>query len=276
MTLHIHPELEQRSEDWYAQRRGMVTASAVAGLLSVRPLGAMGYACPTCDAEVDMPCWSQTKKMPSPIKTIHPARVAVAEENADTSPPVIGVADNDTSRSITALLTAERITDYTEPTFMSNDMFRGVLEEPLARDMYSEHVAPVTEVGFMVRDDWGFKIGYSPDGLVGDDGLIEVKSRRQKKQLTTVLSDAVPPENMAQLQTGLLVSGRKWIDYISYSSGMHLWVKRVLPDPAWHAAIVAAVANFEANAERMAFTYLNAVAGMPVAERIDHDMEMSL
>ena len=63
----------------------------------------------------------------------------------------------------------------------------------------------------MVRTEPGWKLGYSPDGLVGDDGLIEVKSRRAKKQLQTILSGQVPAENMPQLQAGLLVSGRSWI-----------------------------------------------------------------
>lgn len=142
-------------------------------------------------------------------------------------------ASNDYSRSLTALLTAERITGHTEPTYMNDDMLRGVEDEPRAVDKYSEHYAPVTTTGFMVRtEDWG-KLGFSPDGLVGDDGLIEVKSRRQKKQLTTILSGQVPAENMAQLQSGLLVSGRDWIDYVSFCGGMPLYVKRVYPEQRW-------------------------------------------
>ena len=117
-------------------------------------------------------------------------------------------ANNDTSRTLTAQLVAERITGWTDPVYVSDDMLRGTEDEPRAVDVYAEHFAPVTSTGFMVRDDWGFRIGYSPDGLVGDDGLIEVKSRRAKKQLQTILEDAVPAENMAQIQCGLLVSGR--------------------------------------------------------------------
>jgi predicted phage-related endonuclease len=124
-------------------------------------------------------------------------------------------------------------------------MLRGIEDEPRAVEVYSEHFAPVTTVGFMVRDDWGFSIGYSPDGLVGEDGLIEVKSRRAKKHLQTILADEVPAENMAQLQCGLLVSGRKWLDYVSYSGGMPLYVKRVEPDQRWFDAIVEAVEGFE-------------------------------
>ena len=182
-------------------------------------------------------------------------------------------ASNDESRGLAAMLIAERITGHTDPTYVSADMERGIADEPRARDVYAEHYAPVTEVGFMVRDDWGFRIGYSPDGLVGDDGLIEVKSRRQKKHLQTILADAVPSENMAQLQCGLLVSGRSWIDYLSYCGGMPMWRKRVEPDERWFAAIEAAVRNFEETAAPTIAAYRKATEGLPATERIE-DMEL--
>jgi hypothetical protein len=181
--------------------------------------------------------------------------------------PTLKVASNDESRGLTALLVAERITGYTDPTYVNDDMWRGIEDEPRAREKYSERYAEAVECGFMVRDDWGFKIGYSPDGLVGDDGLIECKSRRQKKQLQTILSDEVPAENMAQLQCGLLVSGREWIDYVSYCGGMPLYVKRVLPDPDWQAAILEAVDQFEGTAAVMAGAYRNATKGLAMTER---------
>lgn len=190
------------------------------------------------------------------------------------TPKTIKPATNDTSRGLTASLAAERITGYTEPMRVSADMERGTLDEPFARDLYSEHYAPVTETGFMVRDDSGHKIGYSPDGLVGDDGLIEIKSRLQKIHLKTILADEVPLENMAQCQAGLLVSGRDWLDYVSYCGGMPLYVNRVLPDPKWFEAITVAVAWFEENAAEMIDTYLAAIDGRPPTERIDHFAEM--
>lgn len=178
------------------------------------------------------------------------------------------VASNDYSRGLTALLAAERITGFTEPTWMNADMMRGVEDEPFARDAYSQWAGvPVQEVGFMVRDDYGFQIGFSPDGLVGDDGLIEVKSRRQKKHLQTILADEVPIENMAQLQCGLLVSEREWVDYISYCGGMPVWVKRVTPDQRWREAIVTAVNAFEENVAEMVSNYNAKVAGFPMTER---------
>ena len=182
-------------------------------------------------------------------------------------------AANDYSRALTMTLVAERITGWTEEVFVSNDTMRGNMDEPIARDLYSRHYAPVVEVGFMVRDDWGWRLGYSPDGLVGDDGLIEVKSRRPKKHLATILADEVPLENMAQIQAGLLVSGRAWCDYLSYCGGMPMWRKRVTADERWADAIVQAVATFEQTAEQMVATYQAAVDGLPTTERIDYFME---
>lgn len=216
MTLHTYPDIEQRSEEWFAQRCGIVTASVVGQLVT-----------------------------PSTLKP----------------------AANDKARGVVNSLVAERITGYVEPSYLSSDMMRGIEDEPRARDKYAEHYAPVAEAGFMRRDDWGFSIGFSPDGLVGDDGIVEIKSRLQKIQLATILSDSVPSENMAQIQTGLLVSGRAWCDYISYSGGMPLYVKRVLPDPKWHTAIVAAVDAFELTARDMVTRYAEATANLHPTER---------
>lgn len=185
------------------------------------------------------------------------------------TPKTVKPANNDYSRALTAALVAERITGYTEPVWVSADMERGTLSEPYARDIYAEHYAPVTETGFMVREFGEFKLGYSPDGLVGDDGLIEIKAPRQKTHLATILADEVPLEYMAQCQAGLLVSGRKWLDFISYCGGMPLFVKRVLPDERWQEAIELALTIFEGNAMQMISTYTAATEGKPQTERID-------
>lgn len=186
------------------------------------------------------------------------------------------VAHNDTSRALTAHLTAERITDYTEPNYVSADMERGNNDEPIARDHYSEHVSPVRQCGFMVNT-FGYPIGYSPDGLVGTDGLIEIKSRRQKKHLDTILTNAVPPENMSQIQAGLLVSGRAWCDYVSWCGGMPMWVIRVYPNQHIQEAIIQAVAEFEETAATMIARYEQHTDGLPATERgIDLYTEMTL
>lgn len=179
------------------------------------------------------------------------------------------VAANPESRNLAALLVAERITGFTDPTYVSDDMERGWEDEPRAIEAYSkDRGVEVQEMGFMVLDGaWG-RLGYSPDGLVGNIGLVEVKSRRPKKHLATILADDVPAENVAQIQAGLFVSGRDWCDFISYCGGMPLYVKRVYADTRWHAALMEAVRTFEAAATEMTSKYLDAVVGLPMTERV--------
>jgi predicted phage-related endonuclease len=187
------------------------------------------------------------------------------------TPATQKIANNVTTRSITAELAAERITGFTDYSYASDDMIRGHDVEPLAVAAYSKHTDnPVTTLGFMVNDDHGFNLGCSPDGLVDDDGMIECKSRRPKKHLQTILADEVPAENMAQCQAALLVSGRDWVDYVSFSGGMPLYTKRVEPDEKWFRAIVAAATEFELAVTDMIATYRERVVGLPVMERIDY------
>lgn len=272
MSLRIYEDLEQGTPEWFEARCGLVTASVVGQLITKGAPDALTVDCPKCQAGVSEPCISTARKVPTPIKTIHDERSSVAAD----LPPVYRVANNDTSRALALTLAAERITGHVEQVFPNRAMQRGTLDEPYAREVYAANYAPVDQIGFMIRDYAGFKLGYSPDGLVGDDGLIEIKSREQKKHLATILSDAVPAENMAQIQAGLLVSGREWLDYVSYCGGMPLWTKRVEPDAGWREAILDALAAFEDTARRIVATYTVAIEGRPQTERIDHfgDLEI--
>ena len=110
------------------------------------------------------------------------------------------------------------------------------------------------------------RIGYSPDGLVGDDGLVEIKAPRAKGHIETVIKGEIPARHMAQLQTGLFVSGREWIDYVSFSGGLHLWVRRVEIDPQWQAMIPAALAYAEAEITNRIKRYRAATNGLPLTE----------
>ena len=270
MSLHIYDEMPQGSPEWHAARRGIVTASVVGKLVTANPPSPLTVGCPNCRAEALTSCMSAARKTPTPIKTFHGERVGAVAD----LPPVYGPADNDTSRALTATLAAERIAGFTEQTSMTRDMERGVLLEPYARDLYSEHHAPAVEVGFMRLDeDWG-TLGYSPDGLVGDDGLIEVKAPRAKGHVLTVLDGQVPAHYMAQCQAGLLVSGRKWLDFIPYVAGLPLWTIRVTPHPDWLAAIKQAVARFEQAAAEMTDAYLTATANLPATERVDFFLDV--
>jgi hypothetical protein len=146
-------------------------------------------------------------------------------------------------------LLAQRITGYVEPTYIGDDILRGKVDEIEARQLYNERYAPVTEMGFITNDKWGFKIGWSPDGLVGADGGIEAKSRRQKYQVRTITEFEMPEEFIIQVQTGLLVSERSWCDFISYCGGMPMMCKRIYADPVIQAAIVNVASLFERRLE---------------------------
>jgi len=182
--------------------------------------------------------------------------------------PQLKVADNDTSRGLINTLAAERITGNVDYVYPSFDMQRGTEREPYARQYYADTHSPVTEMGFMVRDFGGYVIGYSPDGLVGEDGLVEIKSPRAKEHLRTILANDVPAQYMAQCQTGLLVSGRDWLDYVSFCPGMPLWTKRVHPDHAWSDALKEAADIAESRIQSVTAMYEASVIGLPATEAI--------
>ncbi len=267
MTLTIH-DVEQRSPEWYAARCGIVTASTIGRLITVRKLGAIDFDCPNCGAAANNPCLS--KRTSEPIKTLHGERTPSAAQKTT----VIEPANNEESRGLIALLVAERISGFVDPTWQSIDMWRGIDDEPLAVDLYSRTQEPVQTCGFMTNDEFGPTIGYSPDGLVSSDGLIEVKAPRGKGHVLTVLGDGIPFEHMAQIQCGLLVSGRSWCDFISYCGGMHMYVVRVRPDERWRKAIIDAARHAEAAITQNIATYMERVEGFPMTERREPELEM--
>jgi len=272
MTLHTYPDVEQRSEEWHKLRRGIVTASTIGSLLTKGSPDPLTVECPECGVTRG-PCVSLARKPPTVIKTVHSERTAAA----NALPPVIQVADNDTARGLIHTLAAERIRGMGEDTPMTSDMWRGVDSEPYAREAYEKHAGvEVVEIGFQIREVDGARIGYSPDGLVGDDGCIEIKAPRAKTHVATVLADAVPTQYMPQLQAALFVSGRAWCDFISFSGGMHLFPKRVFPDPRWQAVIRDAVLSAEERITDLTDRYAKAVEGLPLTDPIPDPNEVEL
>lgn len=200
-----------------------------------------------------------------------------ASEMKHVLTPTLKIAANDKTRAHLYELLAQRISRYVEPMYVSDDMLRGHEDEFYARQTYAEHHAPVEECGFITNDRWGFTIGYSPDGLVGKDGLIEIKSRRQKYQVQTIIENltggTIPADYVMQAQTGLLVSEREWLDFISYSGGLPMAVVRVWPDDAVQGAIIEAAAAFEAKLAECLEIYRSASVGLiPTERRIEQEM----
>ncbi len=192
--------------------------------------------------------------------------------------PTLKAASNDKERAHLYELCAQRITNYVEPRYISDDMLRGHADEVEARILYAEQYAAVEDVGFITNDKWGFTIGYSPDGLVNDDGAIECKSRRQKYQIETITTLVMPDDYAIQVQTGLLVSERQWIDFISYSGGLPMIVLRVWPDEKVQNAIIEAAGAFEGRlAAKMARYHEVLSQGgrlIPTERRIEMEMHL--
>lgn len=170
--------------------------------------------------------------------------LTASEVKSILTPGKLKTADNDKSRANFYELLAERITGQVQSSFQSFDMMRGHEEEADALALYDEKYAMTDRVGFVTNNKWGFTLGYSPDALVADDGLVEVKSRAPKYHVQTMLDHApsgtIPPEFMLQIQAGLLVTERGWCDFVSYCGGLPMIVIRVPPDPVIQDAIIEA------------------------------------
>ena len=173
--------------------------------------------------------------------------------------PTLKAASNDKERGHLYELLAQRITKHVEPQYVSDAMLRGQDDEIDAVALYAKTYAPVHHIGFMTNDKWGFTIGYSPDGLVGENGQVECKSRSQKYQIQTltefVPNEAIDPDFMIQVQTGLMVSERDWTDLVSYCGGLPMATVRVFPDAKVQEAILNAATGFETRLSDKLATY---------------------
>ena len=178
--------------------------------------------------------------------------------------PTFKLAENDKTRKAIWKLASERITEHLEDSFYSSDMERGHFEEPLARDLYGGAV----EVGFITNKIGGVTVGYSPDGLVGENGLIEIKSAKQSIQVERIVSGIVPVEHLPQIHYGMLVSEREWCDFISYSNGMPMQVIRVEKDLKIQAVLIEAVQIAETKIQNVITEFYEKSKGFKLAPRI--------
>jgi hypothetical protein len=135
-------------------------------------------------------------------------------------------------------LASQILTSRREDGYESEDMKRGVELEPEARMLYQEYTLDIVETcGFMSCGDYG----YSPDGLVGSDGLIEIKCTKSTTHIEYLMANILPTAHTHQVQGGLMVSGRQWCDFISYNPDFEernkLFIKRVYRDEAFIAKL---------------------------------------
>lgn len=145
-------------------------------------------------------------------------------------------------------LIGEQITGDPSGAFQGNHhTSRGHEMEIVARELYEQRTGnTVEQCGLIVNHG----AGYSPDGLVGENGLVEIKSKLPKLQVEVLLAGEIPKEHMAQVQGGLWVSEREWLDFVSYWPGMPLFVKRAYRDESMIRTIAERVEAFYAELER--------------------------
>lgn len=158
--------------------------------------------------------------------------------------------------NLLTLLAIERLTGEPVPTYRNAAMDRGIEMEAEARDAYSflRGVA-VDECGYVAHPTIA-RCGCSPDGYVGADGLVEFKCpSSMQKHLESLRSAEHAREYHWQLQHQLMVTGRAWVDAVSYDprfpDGLQLAVVRVFPDTAAHAALIEEIAKADAEVERI-------------------------
>lgn len=128
-------------------------------------------------------------------------------------------------------LICERLTGCVQPSFTNAAMIHGTETEPEARRAYEFFVdRDVQQVGFVPHPDI-LMAGASPDGLVGNDGLLELKCPNTATHIETLLLGQIPDKYMKQMQFQMACTGREWCDFASYDNRlperMRLFVQRV-------------------------------------------------
>lgn len=147
-----------------------------------------------------------------------------------------------------AELIAERLTGEPGERFTNAAMQWGTDKEPEARSAYEFYRnASVVEIGFVHHPKIEAS-GASPDGLVGEDGLVEIKCPNTSTHLDTLLGQMVPAKYINQMQWQMACSGRQWCDFVSYDprlpESMRLFIKRMPRDDKRIGELETEVAAF--------------------------------
>jgi putative phage-type endonuclease len=129
---------------------------------------------------------------------------------------VIAGGQGKTRKAYMYQLAAEAITGEREESFSNQYMEWGTATEPQARSMYEFDSGNTVDKVTFVKLNKTNEIGISPDGLIGEDGGIEIKCPKTTTQIETYLSGKMPTSHKAQVQGSLWVTGREWWDFVSF------------------------------------------------------------
>jgi putative phage-type endonuclease len=147
-----------------------------------------------------------------------------------------------------AQLVCERMTNTVAESFTNSAMQWGTETEPLARAAYEAHADVLVDEVAMITHPTIEAAGASPDGLVGDDGLLEIKCPNTATHIDTLLTQTVPGKYITQMQWQMACTGRKWCDFASFDprlpTELQLFVKRVPRDDAYIQMLEKEVVQF--------------------------------
>jgi exodeoxyribonuclease (lambda-induced) len=257
-------ECPQGTPEWFAARCGKITASCFADAIST--VGGLT---------------EQQAKYVAAMRAGADPKVALAEAGYKAAPTAECVRralagedteqPSDTAKRYAADLAIERISGqpHGEPP-KAWVLERGHEMEAHARRIYEGRTgAFVTEAGICLTDDDIF--GYSSDGLVDDDGLIEIKAPIDSTKILAMWATGDTSEYEHQMQGGMWITGRKWCDFIMYVPdlaciGKDLYVKRVFRDDAFIDAMVEGLAKFD----RMVTGFVEVLRG-PMGDEVLDD-----
>ena len=163
-----------------------------------------------------------------------------------------------------AELIAERLTGSAAERFQSEAMRWGSETEALARLAYEFHAdVEVVQVAFAHHPSIPMA-GASPDGLVGDDGLVEIKCPNTATHIETLLGGSIPGKYETQCQWQMACTGRKWVDWVSFDprmpEDMTLFVQRIARDDARIQVLEVEVAEFLAEIDAKIDALVRSVA----------------
>lgn len=150
-------------------------------------------------------------------------------------------------------LIAQKITGELPEFFKSEAMERGNELEPHAKASYEfTHDVDVVEVGLCLHDE--YECGASPDGLIGEDGGIEIKCPLPHTHVAYLRAGEVPSKYIPQIQGCMWITGRKWWDFMSYHPAMENLIVRVERDDEYIQkladAVISAVETIETESKK--------------------------
>lgn len=139
-------------------------------------------------------------------------------------------------------LAGEAVSGITDESYKSEAMARGNELEDEARSFYQlVNDCKVHQIGFCFSD---IGAGCSPDGLIEDNGILEIKCPLSSTHIEYLLNGKLPSTYYQQVQGALFITGREWLDFISYYPGIKPFIIRVTPDEDFQQALERELKSF--------------------------------